>query len=266
MIDLQDEEPTMVERMLLYLYVLDYNTGSAVGLQSDIVPQITRNEEELNTELKTHVTMYAMADKFDIPSLGIVAKSKFATQVRELWPIPGLPEIANEVFTSVPACDRGLKNTVLKICVNHATEIVSQLTSKHPTNDRAHNSAASTGEDLAKLSWSNVLTNNGDLTMDMLTHTVKESDAELSGLREAHEDTVGQLQKAETRVEAERERYEDLMHDFVEYKTTVKCAVKTKLCSCNSGYRIYMTKGTAFPSRIKPRLRLACVTCRARSA
>jgi len=264
MIDLQDEEPTMVERMLLYLYVLDYNTGPSTSLQPDTVPQVDKNV--LNAELRTHVTMYAMADRYDIPSLSVVAKAKLAARVREIWPIPGLPEIANEVFTSVPACDRGLKDIVLQICVSHATEIVNQLTSKHPANDRAHNSAGSSEEESEELCWSNVLTNNGDLTIDMLTHVVKESDAELNGLREAHEDTVGQLQKAENRLEAERERYEDLMHDFVEYKTMIKCAVKTKLCSCNGGYRIYMMKGTSFPSCIKPPLRLTCVTCRARSA
>lgn len=100
--------------------------------------------------------------------------------------------------------------------------------------------------------------------MNMLTHVVEESHAKLNELRETYENTVGQLQKIENRLEIERERYEDLMHDIVKYKIMVKCAVKTKLCSCNDGYRIYMTKGTSFPSCIKSRLRLNCVTCRAR--
>lgn len=74
----------MVERMLLYLYVLDYNSGSINTLRPDAIPQVVRDEEELNTELKTHVTMYAMTDRYDIPSLSIVTKTKFKIQIRDL--------------------------------------------------------------------------------------------------------------------------------------------------------------------------------------
>lgn len=145
-IDLQEEEPEMVERMLIYLYVLDYNTAPATSLQPDTVFQVDRNDKELKAQLITHVAMYAMADRYDIPSLSVAAKAKFAAQIGGLWPIPGLSEIANEVFTTVPACDRGLKEIILKICVSHATELVNQLTCKHPTSDGAHNSAASVEE------------------------------------------------------------------------------------------------------------------------
>jgi len=50
-----------------YIYTLDYNTGAAINLQPDTIPQVALREKELNAELKTHVTMYAMVDNHDTP-------------------------------------------------------------------------------------------------------------------------------------------------------------------------------------------------------
>ena len=243
----------MVERMLLYLYASDYSTASTTCLQSNTILPDLHGEEELNAVLATHVRMYAMADKYIIPSLSVVAKSKFAARVQEMWPISGLPGIANEVFTSVSSCDRELKDIILKICVSHATEIVSQLTSKHPTNNHAHNSADSIEEGLKESTWSSVLGSNGELATEILTHVVQSTDEELGGLREMHEDTVGAMQKLQDETEVEKKRYADLLEEFADYRSHVNhmmdSSVKGRPCNCNGGFKFRFTQGTRAKSQ-----------------
>lgn len=48
------------------MFILEYDTRSAICLQPATVPQVAYNEKEPNAELKTHVTVCAMADKYDI--------------------------------------------------------------------------------------------------------------------------------------------------------------------------------------------------------
>ncbi len=68
---MQCSEPT--SPLYIYIYISWITTPDrppATGLQPSLqpasVPRVARDEKELNAELKTHVTMYATADRYDI--------------------------------------------------------------------------------------------------------------------------------------------------------------------------------------------------------
>ena len=102
----------MVERMLLYLYTLDYSLGP---LTTGIDGQINTFEAlDRKASLLVHVTMYALGDQILIPSLKEKARNRFYELLQNIWPVPGLPEIAQEIFTSTPPSDRGLSTWSLQ--------------------------------------------------------------------------------------------------------------------------------------------------------
>ena len=187
MITLHDDHPSTVERMLLYLYVLDYDTGSTteVGFQATASEDYV--EKERNVALQAHVAVYAVADKYDIPSLKAIAKSKFDMQIGNMWPVPRLPNIANEVFSSTPCNDRGLRDVILKLCVSHAAEIVNESFSNTSINSSSYSNVELSAQEEEELTWNDVLRKDGVLVTEIPTNVVKENDEELSNMREGYE-------------------------------------------------------------------------------
>ncbi|KAL8960191.1 MAG: hypothetical protein Q9193_003059 [Seirophora villosa] len=122
-IHLHDEKLSMVRRMMRYFYVLDYEDG----------------EEESDTSacMMVNAQMYAMADRYGIHGLKILAMSKFSMDLHdrfidvEGWfhdePDPKSELEESElnvllacveiVFTSTPDTDRRLREELTKFTV-----------------------------------------------------------------------------------------------------------------------------------------------------
>lgn len=124
---MEGDDPAIVEHLLLYLYTLDYDAESPATAQTSA----SRLAAEVRTSiLLTHISVYAAAEKYGVPALKAVAKEKFEFEhdIEDLWTLPRFLQIANEVYISTPASDRGLKDVVLDICVDHTIDIVKGLT------------------------------------------------------------------------------------------------------------------------------------------
>ena len=269
--------------MLLYLYVLDYSGDFPYELQLDPGISDALDDRRSKASLKLHVAMYTAGDRYLIPSLKDLAQSRFSTSIRTLWPIPGFAEISAEVFSTTPSCDRGLRDPVVELCVAHAPDIVEGLsrscvagtlaTSNTGTSDQniqetstLRNSDAS-DQDEEHNDWVETLTKDGLLTTEILTKVVQRNDKEMTQQREVYEDMIGELGKARCEAKTQKELYETLYEEFADYKAYVDQMMRygaksTTPCSCDGGYRIHFTSGTA---NVRPWLRLICVKCRARS-
>ena len=119
--------------MLKYLYTLDYDdNGEAASLArythdkgADLQATTGTEEQQLSAhdpsdypELLNNIAVYAIADKYDIPELEVLAATKFATR---LWSdLPGdlasLPAIIDAVFDTTPDTKCGLRNVVIQYC------------------------------------------------------------------------------------------------------------------------------------------------------
>jgi hypothetical protein len=152
-IELKDDEPETVERMISFMYTFDYKdevyrddesveTGSEHGssdeageiqdvvepTENQALPEATESVLEngasagrdYQSTLFSSVRVYAIADKYDIPGLKELAKQRFCEWAAMNWACEDFPAIAREVFESTPSSDRGLRDFVLGIVTDHA--------------------------------------------------------------------------------------------------------------------------------------------------
>ena len=122
--------------MLNYLYTLDYDDdGEAAslanyfqdkGASENILATTVTEEQPLSaldppdyTELLNNIAVYAIADKYDIPELEVLAETKFenALLCSELvGDLASLPAIVDAVFDTTPDTKCGLRSVVIKFC------------------------------------------------------------------------------------------------------------------------------------------------------
>lgn len=79
--------------------------------------------EELETASEAHLLLnarvYALAEKYDIPSLKQLARSKFEMAMACYYDSPEFPHAIEEVYCSTIDSDRGLRDIVLMTFRNH---------------------------------------------------------------------------------------------------------------------------------------------------
>lgn len=83
-VDLPDDDPETVERVISYLYMGDYQEdGHIVPLDGISEPEQPETETETATEIigSNHIQVYTAADKFGIVSQKTLASKKFARQM-----------------------------------------------------------------------------------------------------------------------------------------------------------------------------------------
>ena len=130
--------------MLKYLYTLDYDDhGEAASVAnytlnkgaSENIPATTVTEEQQWSardpsnypELLNNIAVYAIADKYDIPELEVLAATKFENAIQCSGieeDLASLPIIVDAVFDTTPDTKCGLRNIVIKYCESWKEKIV----------------------------------------------------------------------------------------------------------------------------------------------
>ena len=117
--------------MLTYLYTLNYDDGDApqamaVDVSQDTdgrAPNSNSKPEVVNDATASHckymnnVRVYALAEKYNIPALKELAKTKFRKgQVTHMC--VHYREVISAIFESTPDTDSGLRNLAIRNCAN----------------------------------------------------------------------------------------------------------------------------------------------------
>ena len=130
--------------MLNYLYTLDYDDdGEAASVAnyshdkdaSEILLATTVTEEQPlsahdppdYTELLNNIAVYAIADKYDIPELEVLAATKFEKALPcsgLVQDLASLPAIVDAVFDTTPDTKCGLRTVVTNFCKDWKEEII----------------------------------------------------------------------------------------------------------------------------------------------
>lgn len=142
---MDDDDPQAVKRLLLYLYTLDYpeedDSDVPVTMDRSHPPRLfsaaTEGESILGTmsdsldgatlsdpRMMNNVLVYAVAEKYDIPDLKDLAKSKFLTLATSKWPHVDLYAVLETIFSATPDGDMGLRQIILDICRQHVQDIL----------------------------------------------------------------------------------------------------------------------------------------------
>lgn len=78
-----------------------------------IVPRLEDDGADLDTtRLTTNTMMYALADRFYIDDLKVLARTKFREAAKEDWNSKSFVHAAELVFESTPGSDKGLRDVV----------------------------------------------------------------------------------------------------------------------------------------------------------
>lgn len=120
---------------------------------------IQNSANDTFSQLMTNARIYAVAEKFIIPDLKLLAQEKFLQRAHG-WPIPGLPAIVQEVLTSTPQSVRGLRNIARDILSLHVAEITSVL-----ENEGLEQYLIKTPQ---SLQWASVLRQEGEFLLEVL--------------------------------------------------------------------------------------------------
>lgn len=110
-----EDDPDIVDRMIDYLYRLDYDDqpNSASKKPSD-------------GRLVTNSLVYALADKYEIWSLKEVAKQKIAKLIDEEWNDDSFLAALEIVWTSTPQSDRGLRELFIPVLSEHKKDLITK--------------------------------------------------------------------------------------------------------------------------------------------
>lgn len=137
-VDLLDDDPETIERVVSYLYMNDYQEdGHIVPLDGISEPEQAEDETATGEPAKidttraigsNHVQVYIAADKFGIANLKSLARDKFAKWANANWASPTFVEILQEVIISMPPHDLGLRNVIADVISKHVIALVSKGT------------------------------------------------------------------------------------------------------------------------------------------
>ncbi|KAJ9654151.1 hypothetical protein H2198_006770 [Neophaeococcomyces mojaviensis] len=75
--------------------------------------------DSLMERLTVNAKMYALADKFDIQDLKLLARDKFESATTQDWESMAFVRAAKLVFESTPLSDHGLRDIVIKTIIAH---------------------------------------------------------------------------------------------------------------------------------------------------
>lgn len=151
-INMDDDDPAAVKRMLLYLYLQDYEDTEPEPSASWIPPLVFSTDDDdkptmafgfgprivdadeeaealaiaSHPRLLANISVYAVADKYDIPALKDLAKSKFSALAWGVWPHKDFSTVIHEVFESTPSSDSGLRDIVTKVCIEHIDVVLNE--------------------------------------------------------------------------------------------------------------------------------------------
>lgn len=125
--------------MLTYLYTLDYDDTddrpatavAAVQNTDGLMADPTSKPEVVDDAIASHckrmnnIRVYALADKYDIPALRELAKTKFNDHTTPSS-FTHLREAINEIYESTPETDSGLRDSIISR-ITEAKTLISIL-------------------------------------------------------------------------------------------------------------------------------------------
>ncbi|KAL8930453.1 MAG: hypothetical protein Q9208_000637 [Pyrenodesmia sp. 3 TL-2023] len=128
-INLDDDDPGALERMLSYLYTTHYDDrGPPSETQTPSSAMDTREEPgdgqsnvrgnvDNRTSILNNVSVYALAEKYDIEDLKDLAKETFGYRLTlQKWAHEDLFTVLEVVYRTTPFSDRGLRDIISVVC------------------------------------------------------------------------------------------------------------------------------------------------------
>lgn len=123
-IELKEDDPVMVARMIRYLYTLDYNDSRNPTLR----PGSEVEDVPATSAFDVNVHMYIMGDKFGIWGLKKTAEVKLEKAItQKIAPLEFLPLVAT-IYESTAENDRALRDVVVRLATLDLAALTTSTT------------------------------------------------------------------------------------------------------------------------------------------
>ncbi|TVY90574.1 hypothetical protein LAWI1_G002952 [Lachnellula willkommii] len=151
-IDLEDDQPDIVEKMLLYMYTSDYSDGiqptTADSTETTTTPAKDSSRKKGNKAIRfvpsstpdpppgptqfsadallTNARVFVIADKYDIQGLKQLATKKYETAVPNAWNCAEFVGSLKLLYEETLESDRVLKDVAVKTAGKHVNDLVDR--------------------------------------------------------------------------------------------------------------------------------------------
>ena len=130
MIELDSENPAIVDMMIQFFYSLNYNDGASA--KQKVTSQVTNsgqnnpdeNGPTYSSPLLNNALVYAMADKYQVEWLKERAISKTWYRLSEAFKLKEFSDAIETVWTSTPSSDKGMRHLFLENFLTRRPEIL----------------------------------------------------------------------------------------------------------------------------------------------
>ncbi|OXV07290.1 hypothetical protein Egran_04945 [Elaphomyces granulatus] len=135
------EQPLLVEKMLEYLYTLDYTVCDQLNPVTEdstkpcpIQPKPADTDDNLTIvttdgassdydTLSFHILMYSLADRLFIRGLKALAKVNVVRELEQRLNAECFPSAVTDIYNSTPPHDRGLRDIAVDTTLSHLAEL-----------------------------------------------------------------------------------------------------------------------------------------------
>lgn len=195
-----DDDPATIPSVALTKADTRRSSVSDSGEITAVTPFPAHPEGGKKLSLMINVQVYAMADKFDMPELKVLAKEKFL-KCAQCWPLPEFPTVVHEALSSTPESDRGLRDIIRRIMADHVEDI-------YPFDDLTSTTPSVTATKTIRENWRNVLRDEGCFLYGVLGSVAANKAYEHARLQVTNVEITADLQSAQ--------------HEVLTLKSTIK--------------------------------------------
>ncbi|KAL8684186.1 MAG: hypothetical protein Q9224_006537 [Gallowayella concinna] len=121
-IDLKEEQPEFVNKLVHYLYSCDYHDSND---SKDNDQSKASSQSPLAGKLSTNAAMYTIGDRYNLTGLKDIAKAKFATALPNCWNKEDFPSLIRFIYENALTEDRGLRDCLAPTLIQHKQHLRS---------------------------------------------------------------------------------------------------------------------------------------------
>lgn len=112
---MNDDEPSIVGKMMDFLYTLDYDDRPSSSMAE---------AANLKASLLVNTKVYNIADKYELEALKEFACTKYQQVLSNTWNGPVFLESACHVLENTMEANRMLRDVVVQVASDHARELL----------------------------------------------------------------------------------------------------------------------------------------------
>lgn len=121
---MNDDEPSIVGKMIDYLYTLDYDDHCSSTSGAKSVIEYARADDPAS--LLVNAKVYIIADKYEIEALKKLACLKYKEVLLNTWNTSNFSESASHVFENTVETDRTLRDVIVQVASDNIRALLDR--------------------------------------------------------------------------------------------------------------------------------------------